>query len=65
MSTSEPLTPLSLRIEAALLAASSKADGTAVEDLLLLVEDVLELVEDVEELEDVEDEAADLVGSTG
>ncbi len=64
-----PLTPLALRIEAALPADSSKAEGTAALDLLLFDEDVLELVVDVlEELAVVEEAAAAAllaVGLTG
>ena len=37
-------------MEAALLADSSKIDGTAAVDLLLVEEDVLELDDDVDEL---------------
>jgi hypothetical protein len=41
-------------MEAALLADSSKIDGTAAVDLLLVEEDVLELVDDdVDELEEL------------
>ena len=67
-----PLTPLALRIEAALLADSSKIDGTAAVDLLLVDEDVPEPVDDdVDELEELvaleEVDVADLlaVGWTG
>jgi hypothetical protein len=62
-----PLIPLALRIEAALLADSSKADGTAADDFLVLDADAAELVDDeveeVEELAALED--ADLVGWIG
>lgn len=61
--TKVPLTPLALRREAALLADSSKIDGTAAEDLLLLDDDVVELVDDdVDEVEAVlEDDAAEFL----